>query len=409
MAGNGQVGYNGEGTATSSELNTPSDVALDATGNLYIADTQNNRIRKVANGVISTFAGVGTSAFLDGPAASAAFSFPKGLAFDGSGNLFVADAATNRIRKISSNVVSTVAGNGAFTFGGDGGKPLSASLAHPSSVAFDGSGNLFIADTTNNRIRLINAANTIISTFAGNGLFRQTTNGTPALQTFLSNPQDVKIGPDGLLYIADAQANRVLRLNADNTVVTVAGNGQFGFSGDGQAATSTSLDIPRHLVFDTSGNLYIADTQNLRIRRVTPQGIISTIAGTGQVGYTGDNGPAVNATLNFPTDVALDSAGNIYNRGPDEQRRPSDQKRHDLHVRRQRDCGCRDGGGCCKQDFSQWTLLSGRGQYGCRLHCGYFQQPRTKSNEGRNHSPRGWHRCRRICRRWRSGDDGRVQ
>jgi trimeric autotransporter adhesin len=312
VAGNGVAGYNGEGPATSAKLNTPSGVALDAAGNLYIADTQNHRIRKVANGVISTFAGTGTPGFLDGPAATADFGFPKGVTFDGSGNLFVADAGNNRVRKISSNVVSTVAGNGAFTFAGDGGKPLSASLAHPSSIAFDGSGNIFIADTTNNRIRLVNAANTSISTLAGNGLFRQTTNGTTALQTLLSNPQDVKVGPDGLLYIADAQANRVLRVNADNTVVTVAGNGQFGFSGDGQAATNATLYIPRHLTFDTSGNLYIADTQNLRIRRVTPQGIISTVAGNGQGGYSGDNGPAVNATLNFPTDVALDSAGNIY-------------------------------------------------------------------------------------------------
>ena len=312
VAGNGQETYNGEGSALSFALNDPVSVAFDASGNLYIADTLNCRIREVTNGIISTFAGLGQPGYLDGPASSAVFSFPKGMAFDSHGSLFIADPGNNLIRKIASNVVSTVAGNGALAFAGDGGNALASSLAGPSSVALDAAGDLFIADTTNGRIRLVSASTNNISTFAGNGLFRLSANGVPALSSFLSNPQDVKVGPDGLLYIADAQNNRILRLNADNTVVTVAGTGHYGFSGDGHAATSATLHFPRHVAFDSSGNMFIADTSNLRIRRVTPQGIISTIAGNGQPGYSGDNGPALNATLNYPTDMASDSVGNIY-------------------------------------------------------------------------------------------------
>jgi uncharacterized protein (TIGR03437 family) len=312
VAGNGQETYAGEGIATASALNDPVAIAFDGSGSLYIADTLNNRIRRVTNGTISTFAGVGQPGYLDGPASSAVFSFPKGMAFDSNGNLFIADPGNNLIRKIESNVVSTVAGNGALAFAGDGGNPLAASLAGPSAVAVDPSGDLFIADTMNDRIRLLSASTNNISTFAGNGAFRLSADGIPALSSFLSEPEDVKLGPDGLLYIVDAQNNRILRMNADNTVVTVAGNGQYGFSGDGHAANSASLYFPRHISFDSNGNMYIADTLNLRIRRVTPQGIISTIAGNGQPGYSGDNGPALNASLKYPTDAACDSAGNLY-------------------------------------------------------------------------------------------------
>ena len=314
VAGNGLETYNGEGAATSYALNGPVSIAFDAAGNLFIADTLNNRIRKVTpSGIMSTFAGTGIPGWADGPAARAVFSYPKGIAFDSAGNLFIADPGNNLIRKIdTAGAVSTVAGNGALAFAGDGGAARSASFGGPSWVAVNPTGDVFIADTSNGRIRLLNAAANTISTFAGNGAYRRSEDGLRALNSFLSNPQDVKIGPDGLLYICDSQNHRVVRINADNTIVTVAGNRRYGYSGDGGAATAASLYFPRQIAFDPSGNLYIADSLNLRVRKVTPQGIISTVAGNGKPGYTGDNGPATSATMNYPTGVAADSAGYLY-------------------------------------------------------------------------------------------------
>jgi uncharacterized protein (TIGR03437 family) len=314
VAGNGVAGYAGDNVAaTSTSLNEPYGIAVDSAGNLFIADTFNNRIRKVAvNGTIATLAGTGVPGYADGAAASAQFSFPKQLVLDSKGNVFVADPGNNLIRKITGATTSTVAGNFLRAFSGDGGAALSASLGNPSSVAMDAAGDIFIADTQNGRIRMVNAINGSIQTVAGNGGFRNSPNGALAPDAFLNNPQDVKIGPNDLLYIVDSQNERILRVNADNTTTTVAGNHQYGFSGDGGAATSATLYDPRQMAFDSAGNFYIADSQNLRIRKVSAAGVITTFAGNGNAGYSGDGGVAASAALNYPTGVACDSAGNVY-------------------------------------------------------------------------------------------------
>ncbi|MEZ5402206.1 MAG: hypothetical protein R2729_21205 [Bryobacteraceae bacterium] len=313
VAGNGSEAFGGDGgAATAASMNTPSGIALDASGNLYIADTFNHRIRRVgANGVITTYAGSGPG-YADGAPGGAAFSFPKGIAFDSQGNLYVADPGNNRIRRIDAQSVSTVAGAGARGFSGDSGPPSAAELGGPSGVAFDASGTMYVADTSNGRVRALPQGLRSISTFAGNGRFRFSSNGLKAENSLLLQPQDIKIGPDGLMYIVDAQNNRVVRVNADGSAVTVAGGPRYGFSGDGGPATNASLYYPRSLAFDRAGNMYIADCLNLRIRRVNPQGIITTFAGNGQPGFSGDAGPATQASFNYPIGVATDSAGNVY-------------------------------------------------------------------------------------------------
>jgi uncharacterized protein (TIGR03437 family) len=288
-------------------------IAVDGAGSLYIADTNNHRIRKVTNGTISTLAGAGVPGNMDGIGTKAIFSFPKGIAVDARGNIFVADPGNNLIRKVDSNaVVTTIAGNGALAFAGDGGAGKSASFGGASYLAINAAGDIYIADTANGRVRVLSAASNTIATIAGNGLYRHSNDGVMAINSFLSDPQDAKIGPDGLLYVVDSQNHRILRVNRDNTITTVAGNGKYGYSGDGVAATATSLYYPRQMAFDSAGNFYIADSINLRIRKVTPQGIISTVAGNGRAGYSGDNQPATSATLNYPTGVAVDSSGALY-------------------------------------------------------------------------------------------------
>lgn len=314
VAGNGLEQYTGDNvSATTTALNDPYGIGVDSAGNLYIADTLNNRIRKVSvGGTISTFAGAGMPGYLDGAAASAVFSYPKQLALDSQGNLYIADPGNNLIRKIAAGTVSTLAGNGSRAFSGDSGPALSASLGNPSSVAIDSNGNIYIGDAQNGRVRMVAATSKTITTVAGSGGFRISADGVPAPDAFFNNPQDVKIGPDGLLYIVDSQSHRIVRINGDGTTVTVAGNHQYGFSGDGGPATAASLYDPRQLAFDRAGNFYIADSQNLRIRKVTPTGLISTFAGSAAPGYAGDGGSAVKASLNYPTGVACDSAGNVY-------------------------------------------------------------------------------------------------
>ncbi len=312
VAGNGLETYTGEGLATAVALNDPVSIALDGAGNLYISDTNNHRIRKVTNGMISTLAGAGMPGYLDATGTKAIFSFPRGIAVDRNSNIFVTDPGNEFIRKVDANaVVTTIAGNGNLAFAGDGQPAKSASFGQPSSIAVAPNGDLYIADTANGRIRLLSAVSNTVSTVAGNGLYRYSSDGVAAINSFLSNPQDVKIGPDGLLYIVDALNHRIVRVNRDNTVTTVAGNGSYGYSGEGPA-TSNSLYYPRQIAFDSAGNFYIADSTNLRIRKVTPQGIMSTVAGNGKSGYSGDNQAATSATLNYPTGVAVDSSGVLY-------------------------------------------------------------------------------------------------
>jgi sugar lactone lactonase YvrE len=322
VAGTGTPGFTGDGgAATSARLFLPVDVAIDGSGNLFIADVTNNRIRKVTagTGIISTFAGTGTPGFTgDGGAATSARLFsPVAVAVDGSGNVYIADQINQRIRKVTaaSGIISTVAGTGIIGFSGDGGAATSARLYTPTDIAVDGSGNLYIADTGNNRIRKITVATGNISTVAGSGSIIPGFGGDGGAATSarLFSPVDIAIDGSGNLYIADQFNQRIRKVTAATGVIsTIAGTGTLGFTGDGGAATSARLSIPTAVVLDGAGNIYVTDTGNKRIRKITAAtGIISTIAGTGTLGFSGDGGIATSAQLSIPSGMVM-SGGNLY-------------------------------------------------------------------------------------------------
>jgi uncharacterized protein (TIGR03437 family) len=311
VAGTGTQGFSGDnGPATAAELARPADVVADFAGNLYIADQFNYRIRKVTSGVIATVAGSGTKGFSGdgGLATSAQAAEPYGVASGPAGNLYFVDLFNNRIREVAGGVVATVAGTGASGFGGDGGPATSAELFMPGGVAADSAGNLYIADTENNRVRKV--AGGVISTVAGGGPPGSTGDGGPATSAELGAPTGVAADSAGNLYIAEPATNRIRKVSG-GVITTVAGNGTQGFSGDNGQATNAQLNYPAGLAVDPAGNLYFADTNNHRVRRVA-NGVITTVAGTGTHGFSGDGGPATSAELFQPSGVALDSSGNLY-------------------------------------------------------------------------------------------------
>jgi uncharacterized protein (TIGR03437 family) len=304
IAGNGTCCFSGDnGPATSAELYNPFDVAVDSAGNLYIADTKNNRIRQVSNGVITTVAGNGMSGD-GGSATSAAVGAPTSVAVDSAGNLYI--AAGGSISKVSGGMITTVAGGGQSS--GDN-IPVTSADLFPAAIAVDSAGNLYIADYSSQRIRKVSSG--IITTIAGNGTKGFSGDGGPATSAELALAQAPGLAVDsaGNVYIADTGNNRV-RMVSNGIITTVAGNGTCCFSGDGGPATAAQLDGPEGVAVDSAGNLYIADTFNLRIRKVSG-GVITTVAGGGTSGL-GDSGPATSASLWVAEGVALDSAGNVY-------------------------------------------------------------------------------------------------
>ncbi|MFE3183070.1 NHL repeat-containing protein [Streptomyces violascens] len=322
VAGDGAADFSGDGgPAVKAALNGPDGVALDSDGNVYIADTSNHRIRKVdaKTQTIATVAGNGTRDFTGdgGPAVDATFSSPRGLAVDADGNLYIADYYNNAVRRVDakSHVVTTVAGTGGVTaFSGDGEPAVKAGLASPTAVAVDGDGNLYVADSSNQRIRRVDAKTQIITTVAGGYTNDFYGDGGPATHAAFDFPYDVAVDGDGNLYIADRYNNRVRRVDAKTQVIsTVAGNGDYGSDGDGGPAVKASFGRPSGVAVDGDGNLYIADNSNQRIRRVDAKTqVISTVAGNGAQGFSGDDGPATSATLHDPAAVAVDGNGNVY-------------------------------------------------------------------------------------------------
>jgi trimeric autotransporter adhesin len=321
VAGTGSYGYSGDrGQATSAAISYGYGVAVDASGNMYIADSSNNRIRMVTKntGIISTVAGSGYSGYSGdgGQATSAALFYPYGVAVDASGNIYIADTYNYRIRMVtkSTGIISTVAGTGSYSYSGDGGQATSASLNYPRGVAVDASGNIYIADTYNNRIRMVTKSTGIISTVAGDGTQEYKGDGGPATSAILYYPASIAVDALGNIYIADSSNYRIRMVTKSTGIIsTVAGSGSSGSSGDGGQATSAVLNYPRGVAVDASGNIYIADTNSHCIRMVTKStGIISTVAGSGPYGYSGDGGQATSAVLNYPYGVAVDASGNIY-------------------------------------------------------------------------------------------------
>ncbi|HTM50992.1 MAG TPA: hypothetical protein VL285_19985 [Bryobacteraceae bacterium] len=315
VAGNGQKGSSGDGgPAVRALLNSPFGVLPDGSGGFWIADTLNHRVRRVsAAGVISTVAGTGAQGFGGdgGPAVSGVLYQPTALAQDTAGRLYVADAGNHCVRRIADGVITTFAGNRQIGATGDGGPATSATLNFPTGVAADRSGNLYIADFQNARVRRV-GSNGIITTVAGNGTFRLSPDGIAATSAALHIASGIALDPAGNLYIAENQRPRVRRVGANGVIQTIAGNGQQGFSGEGVAATTASLFSPSRVAVDRSGNLFVSDNLLNRIRRVTPAGIIQTVAGTGLDSFAGDNGPATSAALHQPEGIALDAAGNLY-------------------------------------------------------------------------------------------------
>ena len=305
------AGFGGDGgPATAARLALPIQVAADGIGNVFIADRGNYRVRRInAGGIIDTVAGTSD----DGRSASLAqLNFPNVIAVDGSGNLFIADTDSQRIRAISRDgIISTVAGNGSWGFSGDGGAAASAQLNYPASIAVDGAGNLFITDTNNHRIRKI-TSNGIITTVVGNGRQGSGGDGAPASRAAMNYPRGIAVDGTGNLYIADTDNHRIRKVDSSGTITTVAGNGIPGSSGDGGLATDAQFSFPVGVTVDGAGNLFIADSVNNRIRKVTPDGVITTVAGNGAYGFRGDGGPAISASLAYPNGVAVDAAGDLF-------------------------------------------------------------------------------------------------
>jgi sugar lactone lactonase YvrE len=318
--------------ATAASLYLPTSVTLDGAGNLYIADSLHNRVRKVtaSTGLISTIAGNGDPTYSgdNGPAANATLNAPSGVALDGAGNLYIADTGNNVIREIaaSTGILTTVAGNSTLGNAGNGVAATSAELNQPQGVTVDASGNLYIADTSNHLIRRVDAVSGIIVTVAGNGTTNPATgdgsysgdNG-PAIQAGLDFPYAVAFDASGNMYIPDSKNNVVRKVAAANgvvtansTIATFAGTGAPGFSGDGAAATAAQLWSPEGVVADPAGNLYIADTQNAGIRKVSSAtGFISTVSQSG-VGEDFNGGALATVSLYGPIGLFLDGGGNLY-------------------------------------------------------------------------------------------------
>lgn len=323
-AGDGLWGYAGDGgPAPSAALNEPVNTAVDAAGNLYIADAGNQLVRKVdaATGIISTVAGTGAAGYSgDGDlAAKAQLNYPESLAVDSQGNLYICDLGNYVVRLVdaATGIISTVAGTGKSGTSGDGGAATKAMLGYPQGVALDAAGNLYIDDTV--RIRMVNAKTGIITTIAGDGNYGYSGDGGPATSASLSSVEGIAIDKSGNLYLADTYDAIIRKITAATGIITtVAGqNGQNGqgYSGDGGLATSAKLYGPTGVAVDAAGNLYIADTQNYVIREVTAaDGKINTIAGHLDACTTlsGDGGPANQSGLCYAPGVTVDNQGNLY-------------------------------------------------------------------------------------------------
>ena len=321
IAGNGTASYSGDnGAATAAGLNIPAGIDLDAFGNIYITEFSNHCIRKVtaSTGIITTVAGNGTAGYSgDNSAATAAeLNYPYDVAVNASGNVYIVDCYNNRIRRVdvTTGIITTIAGNGTAGYSGDNGAATAAQLNYPTGVTLDVAGNIYIADNGNQRIRKINATTGIITTIAGNGTAGYSGDNGAATAAGLLSPKDAVFDVSGNIYIADNGNNRIRKVNASTGIITtIAGNGTAGYSGDNGIATAAQLHLPQSVAFDALGNLYIADQSNNVVRKINTTGIISTVVGYYGLGnYSGDEGTATAAQLNSPWGLALDVKGNIY-------------------------------------------------------------------------------------------------
>ncbi len=313
VAGNGNEGYSGDGgPALSATFNHPNGIFVDSQGNIFVADTENNVIRKInaSDGIINTIAGGGVGDGL--PATQAKLFFPFRSKRDSAGNLYIADSLHDRIRVVNADgIISTFAGNGIQGYGGDGGPATEAELDNPSDIIFDAAGNVYISDTNNDRVRRVDASTGVITTFAGGGVG----DGSDPLNAYLDDPENITVDSNGNIYISDSGNHRIRIINASSGAIsTIAGNGREGYEGDGGPAVEAELDTPEGLSLNADEtSLFFAELGNHVIRKVDLNtGIISTVAGDGHDGSRGDGGPALQAELSNPDGVCVDRLGNLY-------------------------------------------------------------------------------------------------
>ena len=322
VAGNGEIGLTGDGgPASAAALNNPFDIVFDAAGNLIFTDTFNHCLRRIdaRAGTIERIAGTGERGYAGdgGPAVEAHFNEPYGVTIDSQGNLYTADRHNAAVRKIdgATGSVTTFAGNGTATFSGDGGGANQAGLVEPNGLAFSPGGErLFIADVTDNRVRVIDMATGKIDSFAGTGDAAHEGDGAPAASAAIFGARAVVCHPNGGVYIMERQGSSVRRVDpASGIIDTVASTGETGYGGDGGPAAAAIFDRPKEMTLDAMGNILVVDTENHAIRLIDWQADrVSTIAGTGQAGYNGDGIPAAEATLGRPHGVAIGPDGAFY-------------------------------------------------------------------------------------------------
>jgi sugar lactone lactonase YvrE len=318
VAGDGKPGYHGDGgNVDSCELYNPLDIYIDTANNIYISDGNNLRIRKLnlATGAMTLIAGNGTTAYAgDNVAATSTGLNPYGIFADGTGNVYIADVGNNSVRKVNgaTGIITTIAGNDTAGFSGDSSLAVNAKLYWPSDVCVDTAGNIYIADMNNNRIRKVNSANGNIYTIAGNGNTGYSGDGGPATNATFNAPTYICLDRNNNLYISDVNNNVIRKIDATTgNISTVAGNGTPGFSGDGSAATGAELLAPAGIYVNKTGDLYIADENNDRIRMVSG-GIINTIAGGGSGSGIGDGDLSFYAILSGPSGIYASDSGAVY-------------------------------------------------------------------------------------------------
>jgi sugar lactone lactonase YvrE len=316
IAGNGSYGYSGDGgQATAAKLSAPDAVAVGDSGAVYIVQSIDNVVRKIKpSGIIVTIAGNGTSGYSgDGAAATMArLTSPADVAVDTAGNVYIADLGNNVVRRVSkTGIITTVAGSNMVGFSGDNGPATAAKLSSPAAIAVDTFGNLYIADLSNNRVRKVNAAG-IITTFAGTGTSGFSGDGLAATSAAISSISGIAADRLGNVFITDQVNNRIRKINATGIISTVAGMGTAGYSGDGGPATAAQFQYPNKIAVDTKGNLYVGDGNNNVVRKIGVNDTIYTFAGKDSAGYSGDGGIATNAKLSNPRGVAVDTSGKVY-------------------------------------------------------------------------------------------------
>lgn len=313
FAGNGGRGYSGDGSAaTDAQLNNPVGLGFDSGGVLFFGDQLNSRVRKVGtDGVVTLVAGKGDRGYFGdtGAATSAGLSYPRGVAVDSSGNIYISDSPNHAIRRVSGGNITTFAGGSTSGpgFTGDGGQATAARMNEPTGIVVSSAGEIYFSDSLNHRIRKIDTKG-VISTVAGNNQTGLVGDGGPALSARVTRPEALAFDAAGNLYIADTGNHAIRRIGTDGIITTVAGIGEAGFSGDGGPATQAKLNNPKGVTVDSDGVIYIADTFNGRIRAVSRNGVITTIAGSGYIGDAGDGGPGLQAIFKFPASVLVDSA-----------------------------------------------------------------------------------------------------